>query len=209
MTPVHPRLSYGRHRGPFAPGSRRAAVLVAMMPPPGSTADSWAKNQTLDDWRGWTIPLIRRPKSMRHHAGQIALPGGQIETNESSRDAAVREFTEELGVKPTVCDWFGELPSQHVFASGHRLDAHAAVIDTVERFVPQAGEVDSIHLISVDRLHQPHSIQMIQRRRIHHRDDSLGWTFRVPSFKFDGIEIWGVTAMILFDLVRMLHSRER
>src|SRR6185369_11117194 len=76
-----PQLAYGRHYGPVPDDARRAAVLIAV-------------HQTAS---GWSIPAIVRPETMKAHAGQVSLPGGLIETDETIPQTALREFEEELG----------------------------------------------------------------------------------------------------------------
>ena len=49
-----------------------------------------------------SFPLIRRPDSMEHHAGQIALPGGVIDEGEAPVDCALREAEEEIGLDPSA-----------------------------------------------------------------------------------------------------------
>ncbi|MEE2938046.1 MAG: NUDIX domain-containing protein, partial [Planctomycetota bacterium] len=65
------------------------------------------------------IPLTLRPKSLQHHAGQVCLPGGRLEGDENPSQAALREFEEELGVRPQVTCHCGELSALYVYASNN------------------------------------------------------------------------------------------
>ena len=67
------RLAYGRHHGPAPDGARRAAVVVALERREG----------------GWFIPAILRPETMKMHAGQVSLPGGLIEADETVAQAGL------------------------------------------------------------------------------------------------------------------------
>lgn len=211
---MRPRLAYGRHRGPVALGVRQAAVLVCIMPRASGNLDDQHTgihfddrarcNPLIGDLSNWQVPLIRRPSTMRHHGGQMAFPGGRIEFGETSRQAAVREFTEELGVAPTIRLWLADLPTHHVFASGHRVTAHVALIDPITQFEPHKGEVDQVHVIGADQIGDERFHRMTHERRVHSDDESLGWSFRTPAIVIGEARIWGMTAMILHDLARLL-----
>ena len=61
------------------------------------------------------IVLTRRPLSLRHHAGQVALPGGRAEnTDETIVDTALREAHEEVGLDRRLVTVRGVLPTAHV-----------------------------------------------------------------------------------------------
>src|SRR5690606_21449432 len=42
--------------------------------------------------------LTRRPRHLKRHAGQYALPGGRMDAGETPEAAALRETAEELGL---------------------------------------------------------------------------------------------------------------
>ena len=47
----------------------------------------------------WHVPLTVRGSGLRHHTGQVSLPGGRLDhPGESVEDAALREAHEEIGV---------------------------------------------------------------------------------------------------------------
>ena len=45
-----------------------------------------------------SILLTLRPRTIKRHAGQYALPGGRLDPGETEAEAALRELDEELGV---------------------------------------------------------------------------------------------------------------
>jgi len=55
------------------------------------------------------IILTRRASQLKNHAGQWALPGGQIDANESVEQAALRELEEEVGLQLSKNQIIGRL----------------------------------------------------------------------------------------------------
>ena len=95
----------GRHYADPPSNARTAAVLVLLCPGEES----------------WHIPLTLRPTSLPDHGGQICLPGGAIESGETAREAAIREFHEELGADGLPIEILGRLSPIYVPASNFRL----------------------------------------------------------------------------------------
>ncbi len=58
-------------------------------------------------WRGAEYLAVERPAGTRQ-AGFWEFPGGKVETGESLETALVREFEEELGIRPTVFEFWRE-----------------------------------------------------------------------------------------------------
>ncbi|MCY6484639.1 CoA pyrophosphatase [Clostridium aestuarii] len=55
------------------------------------------------------IVFEKRALTLKHQPGDISLPGGMIEKNETSREAAVRETIEELNVKKSDIEVIGQM----------------------------------------------------------------------------------------------------
>ena len=52
----------------------------------------------------WHVPLTGRGSRLRHHTGQVSLPGGRIEPGETPAEAAAREVHEETGLEVEIGD---------------------------------------------------------------------------------------------------------
>ncbi|TWU60443.1 putative NUDIX hydrolase [Rubripirellula tenax] len=197
-SPISPTLSYGRHRGPVPSRSRVAAVAVALY---------------RDQNDGWTIPLTLRPMTLSHHGGQISLPGGQVDPGESIREAAIREFDEELGVLPNVQAFCGQLASQYVYASGNVVHPVVMVIDPPRGvWKPDPIEVEHVISLPLRVLVDPkYRAAIVKTRPIQRVDaasdesvDAGSMRFRAGAIRYDGHEIWGATGMILDQLAHLL-----
>ncbi|SED71895.1 NUDIX hydrolase [Ruania alba] len=91
-----------------AAASRNAAVLALFTP-----AADRARVPGAD------LFLVQRSPALRHHPGQIALPGGRIEpTDVGPEAAAVRETEEETGIPAGQVAVLGALPQVLVPVSG-------------------------------------------------------------------------------------------
>jgi 8-oxo-dGTP pyrophosphatase MutT (NUDIX family) len=123
---MEPELSFGRHAGPAKPDCRPAAVVVLL---------HWVDGQ-------WHVPLMLRPKSLSHHAGQISLPGGVIEPGESSEEAALRELEEELGIDRFRSVLLGQLSPLYLFGTNFLITPWVAAVRTAVEFQPNRAEVD-------------------------------------------------------------------
>ena len=55
------------------------------------------------------VPIFQRTMRMSPHAGQMALPGGRLHTDETSEACAIRELHEELGLMVGAGDVIGGL----------------------------------------------------------------------------------------------------
>lgn len=189
---VSPELSYGRHRGPANRTSRIAAVVVALY----QDADG-----------EWTIPLTLRPTSLQHHGGQVCLPGGQLESGESIDAAALREFEEELGVRPEVTRRCGELSTLYVYSSDNLV--HPVVITIApptQPWKPDPAEVDQVIPLPLSVLLDESARTVLEKRKpVRSAAGEVGsLRFRAAAFEHQDHLIWGATAMILDQLAQVL-----
>jgi len=173
-----PELSFGRHLGPAPAGARPAAVLVVLYP----------------HQQRWHVPLIVRPLHMLDHAGQVSLPGGVIEPGETSREAALREFTEELGVETSGMEILGQLSPLYLFASNFQITPWVAAAPAAPAWQPSRREVERLLEIPLAHLLDPANSASVERRQ-------RGLSFHVPGFSWETQHIWGATSMILAELV--------
>jgi len=130
-----------------APGLRAAAVAVALIEEGGGAAlpgiqapGHWSRNAAL--------LLTRRSSQLRKHAGQWALPGGQIDGAETPEQAALRELHEEVGLRLGNDAILGRL-DDFVTRSGFAITPIIVWAGAARELVPREAEVASIHRIPV------------------------------------------------------------
>ncbi len=104
--------------------------------------------------------LTRRAAGLRAHAGQWALPGGRIDDGESPLDAARRELWEEIGLEAAPSDLLGTL-DDYPTRSGYVISPFVFWGGDNPQVRPHAGEVGSVHRVSLRELCRPDSPRFV------------------------------------------------
>lgn len=147
-----------------------------------------------DDGR---LVLTKRASGLRHHPGQIALPGGKVDPGDTDATAAaLREAREEIGLDPAQVRVLGCLPP-HRTVTGFSVIPVLAVIDGPFSPVPEAGEVQEAFDLPFAHIADP------ARYRVERRRWRGGWR-SYHAAPFGPYYLWGATARILLGLARRL-----
>jgi len=199
------RRGFGGTADPLEAAEVRAATRGDHDLNPGETPPSAALRPAavlvplIDYNDGMAVLLTQRTAHLSAHAGQIAFPGGRIETqDEDEVAAALRETEEEVG-----------LPRRHVTVVG-RLDTY--VTGTGFEITPIVGIVAPPYPLTID----PHEVaeafevplSYVLDARNHHRveRESAGRTRIFFTLPYEGRNIWGATAGMLVNLAEVLNS---
>jgi 8-oxo-dGTP pyrophosphatase MutT (NUDIX family) len=164
---------------------REAGVLVALWP---------------DPYGAVRLVLTRRSPALRHHPGQIALPGGKVEAGDDGPvAAALREAAEEVALPTASVRLLGTLPA-HRTVTGFRITPVVGWIDGPFRPHPEAGEVAEVFTVPFAHVVDPANYTVVSRRW--RGGDRRYWV--VPWGPY---YIWGATARILRGLAdRVAHG---
>ena len=139
------------------------------------------------------IYLIERNTYNGHHSGQIALPGGKMdEGDENLKDTALREVYEEIGVR-IESDLLFPLSPQWIHVSNHWVQPFYTIVYEKPIFTLNKREINCIFEIPIS-LFKDSNILAFQELQI------LGKKVISPKYLNDGKEIWGATAIILYQL---------
>jgi 8-oxo-dGTP pyrophosphatase MutT (NUDIX family) len=166
---------------------RPAAALVLIYPHAGE----------------WHVPLTVRGSGLRHHTGQVSLPGGRLDhPDESVEQAALREANEEIGVAPDAVEIIGRLTAVPIAVSGHLLHPVVGLAAERPEFSVAAPEVERLIELPVARLMEPDAVGSEQRTRAF----PAHVVQTVPYFEVAGARIWGATAMVLAEFTALLDQ---
>ena len=155
---------------------------------------------------GLTVLLTQRTAHLATHAGQIAFPGGKVDKEDASvQAAALREAHEEVGLHPRHVEVIGQLPV-YTTGTGFHVTPVVALVQGPLSLAPNPGEVEAVFEVPLAFLMDP----------AHHRRHAFEWQGRQREwFSMPYLEtlpervtaerfIWGATAGMLRNLYRFL-----
>ena len=140
------------------------------------------------------FPLIKRPMHERNHPGQIALPGGSMEKNETLKTTALREAFEEVGIQPNDVNVIGGMTPLPVPVSGYLIYPFIGITKAEPKWILNEKEVDELIVLKF--------VDLINSDNGYYEEWNLkDKMLKVPIFKIMNIKIWGATAAILSELI--------
>ena len=139
------------------------------------------------------IILTVRSANLKSHAGQISLPGGTKEDQDTDDVAtALRESEEEIGLSPSEVEIIGRLGSL-ALPSGFSVRPIVGVVNQGLTFTPQQEEVADIFQVPLDLILDTSAYKRSQV-------EFKGANRTILELQFKNYRIWGATAAILYHL---------
>jgi mutator protein MutT len=166
------------------PGERYAAAVAATV--------------VSDDQGRPCFLLTRRAARLKNHAGQWALPGGRLEAGESAAEAALRELSEEVGLRVSDGEVLGFL-DDYATRSGFVVTPVVVWGGEARSLAPDPREVAAVHRVPLSVLEHP---DVPRLRRIPESDRP------VISIRMAGTWVHAPTAAIVYQLREVaIHGR--
>lgn len=149
----------------------------------------------------WNLIFIRRSEHEQdRHSGEVGFPGGRWQSaDSSSRETALREAEEEIGLPRSRVDLLGELrPLRTV--SEYLVTPVVGCIPWPQAFRPDPREVARVFSIPLAWLLGPGHHRLLTYPAPGHPEARQLVFFD----EFDGERLWGVSARITLDLIACL-----
>jgi len=167
------------------PGSRyvHASVLIPLFSEDGQ----------------YRVLLTKRTDRVEHHKGQISFPGGAVDKEDGSlEETALREAYEEIGLLKKDVELLGRIDDMLTLVSDFIVHPFVGQIPYPYPFQINPHEVDSIIVIP---------LYVFMDKTSGHIKDFIevdGFTYHGTSYEYQGHAIWGATAMIMENFIRIL-----
>ena len=150
------------------------------------------------------VLLTKRTAHLNKHAGQVSFPGGRIDPEDASPEAAaLREAQEEIGLAPDRVELIGRL-GDYVTGTGYR-------ITPVMALLPEGVGLEALDLVA-----SPHEVETVFALPLHVLLDPSAPQWRSAEmggrtrefwvWPHDDHYIWGATAAILVHLAAKLRG---
>ena len=143
--------------------------------------------------------LTKRTEDVEHHKGQISLPGGIRENDESLNETALRETKEEVGIDSTKIIISGSLTPFFIPVTGY----------IVHPFIGWCKEKPStqVHDVEVNQLFSVSISELLDENILQNEEWNIrGYDAIVPYYNFGKCKVWGATAAILSEFKLILKG---
>ena len=177
MMPEGRRFDYDKNNPPID-----SAVLIAL----------YEKNNQI------LFSLILRPKYNGHHSGQMALPGGKVESADSTLiETALRETEEEVGINREEIKIIGTLSELYIPITNLKVLPVLGYLNHEPKYILNRHEVDAIFEIDINDI-------VNDATKCHEIREIQGNTIGIPFYSLQSQKVWGVTAMILSEFEQVI-----
>lgn len=153
----------------------------------------------------WQVLFIRRASNERdRHSGQVAFPGGRMESTDSSHEAAaLRETQEEIGVPSSHIQVVGHI-RPYLTISHYQVTPIVGILNWPTTLHLQTSEVARAFLIPLNWLRDQQNFTMRARSEL-----DLKSALRHPIIvynQFDGETLWGATARMTLNFLKAIDD---
>lgn len=170
-----------------------------------------------EDYNGDSkIILEKRALSLKRQPGDICFPGGRIDGDETPQNCAIRECCEELNIKEDEIKVIGEM-NPFITPYGMIMYIFIGKIKVLPKY-PSKAEVHRLYEISIEKLINSNPI-IVEEVLTSVKPDNFPYELIYNEkeykfskkninqyfYKFDDFTIWGYTARILNEFIKIIQ----
>ena len=142
------------------------------------------------------LVLTLRASGLSTHGGEVAFPGGRRDPDDIDLAfTALREAEEEVGLPPGLVEMVAPL-SPLVSRFGIRVTPWVGVVPDYVEYRPNDDEIAAVFSV-------PLRFFIESPPEVTHRIDYEGRSWYVPCYHYDNYKIWGLTAVMIVELVNL------
>jgi 8-oxo-dGTP pyrophosphatase MutT (NUDIX family) len=149
----------------------------------------------------YMVLFTKRTNRVEHHKGQISFPGGAVDKDDGSlEETALREAYEEIGLLKGDVDLLGRTDDMLTLVSDFIVHPFVGRIPYPYPFKINSHEVDGIVFIP---------LYVFMDKTSGYIKDSVdvdGFTYHGTSYEYQGHVIWGATARIMENFIRIVGA---
>ena len=159
----------------------RAAVLIPI----------WKEDESL------SFLLTLRTKKVQTHKGQISFPGGmRNSTEEPLVQTALRETQEEIGISDNQIRILGQF-DEYLSTTKLIVTPFVGRIEPPLVIQKNPEEVEEVIKVPFSLFQKPELLRTEIRQRLNER-------VKVYHYDFKGLDVWGLTAQIIRDFLKVI-----
>ncbi len=194
-----------RHRG-LEPAER---VTFDGFPDPGAPSAVLVPLFERDEGDGEArVVLTRRAAHLRTHTGEVSFPGGRLDGGETPEAGALREAAEEVGLDTAAVEVVGRLTPLVTFSSSARITPVVGLLPGPPHLVANPHEVEHVFDVSLAELAADDVFReerwVVPGRPMPVVDAVEDGSFPVWFFELPNDTVWGATARMLVELLRLV-----
>ena len=164
--------------------SHKTAVLILLFP---------------NESNQLSVLLTLRSDKLKNHSGEISFPGGHLEGEEDSIQAALRETFEEVGILPETINVIGTLSPFFALPSDSYIQPVVGYTDHLDKLILNPDEVQEAIIVPIDDLLNPINLE----HKIIQKNER---TIQIPYWNVHSERpLWGATAMIMNELLTIIN----
>ena len=143
--------------------------------------------------------LTQRAAHLHLHPGEAAFPGGKKDPEDKNLLAtALREANEEIGLLAADVEVLGAL-NQRLTRTDIKVSPFVGLVPANVQLMANLDELDCIYTIPLSFCRQQKNVQVAEK-------EYKGSIRKVPHFEYQGHSVWGVTALMIMDLMNTVFD---